>query len=182
MYDKGGELALQEISGRNPILKNRVEEHIERAVVELALEKPVYGQVRVSNELAKRGHLISAVGVRCVWMRTNLQTFQRRTRCGYSVPILGGTDGTWDQFQIDLGWNESVFCRRDVPRRDIAIVMFVFGRTSVPLAMTNSDTTDLVPSPLFLSPGRLGDGLGRNQISRLGAARAGVAFHSRWVR
>jgi hypothetical protein len=80
MYDKGGELALQAISRRKPILKNRVEEHIEKAVVELALEKPAYGQVRVSNELAKRGHLISAAGVRCVWMRHDLQTFQRRLK------------------------------------------------------------------------------------------------------
>jgi transposase InsO family protein len=78
MYDKGGELALREISRRKPILKNRVEEEIEKAVVELALEKPAYGQVRVANELAKRGQSISAAGVRCVWMRHDLQTFQRR--------------------------------------------------------------------------------------------------------
>jgi transposase InsO family protein len=78
MYDKGGELALREISRRKPILKNRVEEEIEKAVVELALEKPAYGQVRVANELAKRGQSISAAGVRCVGMRHDLQTFQRR--------------------------------------------------------------------------------------------------------
>ena len=55
MYDKGGELALQEISRRKPFIKNRVEEHIEKSIVELAVEKPALGQVRVSNELAKRG-------------------------------------------------------------------------------------------------------------------------------
>src|SRR5215472_7194532 len=80
MYDKGGELALREISRRNPILKNRVEEEIEKAVVELALEKPAYGQVRVANELAKRGQSISAAGVRCVWMRHDLETFQKRLK------------------------------------------------------------------------------------------------------
>ena len=59
LYDKGSELALQEISRRKPCLKNRIEEHIEKAIVEVALEKPAYGQVRVASELAKRGLSIS---------------------------------------------------------------------------------------------------------------------------
>ena len=79
LYDKG-ELALHEISRSKPILKNRVEEHIEKAIVEVALDKPAYGQVRVSNELAKQGMRISPAGVRCVWMRHDLQTFQRRLK------------------------------------------------------------------------------------------------------
>ena len=62
------------------MLKNRVEEHIEKAIVELAIEKPALGQVRVANELAKRGMSISPAGVRCVWMRHDLQTFQRRLK------------------------------------------------------------------------------------------------------
>ena len=55
LYDKGGDLALAEISRRKPILANRVAPEIESAVVELAVDQPTWGQVRVSNELRKRG-------------------------------------------------------------------------------------------------------------------------------
>nr|NGY94345.1 hypothetical protein [Neochlamydia sp. AcF84] len=80
LYETGGEAALQDMTRKKPCIKNRVDESIEKAVVDFALQKPAYGQLRVCNELKKQGVFISPGGVRSVWLRYNLETFQKRLK------------------------------------------------------------------------------------------------------
>jgi len=76
--DQGGLDALFDKSRRQPNLKNRVEEHIEKAVLDFALEFPAYGQLRASNELRKRSIFVSPSGVRSIWLRHNLSSLKAR--------------------------------------------------------------------------------------------------------
>lgn len=80
LYEQGGELALQEISRRKPVIKNRIAEAIEEQVKRIAFEYPAFGQVRASNELKKSGVFISPAGVRCVWLRNDMETFAKRLK------------------------------------------------------------------------------------------------------
>lgn len=80
LHEEGGDMALQEISRRKPIVKNRIEAFIEEAVLVMAIDQPALGQLRVSNELKKQGVFISPSGVRCVWLRNNLESFTKRLK------------------------------------------------------------------------------------------------------
>src|SRR5262245_36725926 len=76
--EAGGIEALLHKDRRTPNLKNRIDESIEQAVLAFALDNPAAGQVRVSNELRKRGVFASPSGVRSVWLRHDLETFRKR--------------------------------------------------------------------------------------------------------
>lgn len=58
---------------------------LEAAVVELALELPAYGQIRIANEALKRYALkVSPQGVRSIWLRHDLQTMNEASKSAAS--------------------------------------------------------------------------------------------------
>ena len=79
-YEEGGIEALREKSKRKANIRNRVSEDVEEAILEMALEEPAYGQKRVSDQLRQQGIFISPAGVRCVWLRHDLETFKKRLK------------------------------------------------------------------------------------------------------
>jgi len=76
--ERGGVEALLEKSRRKPNLENRVDEAIEKRVILYAIDFPTHGQLRTSNELRKEGIIISASGVRSVWVRNQLGNKKQR--------------------------------------------------------------------------------------------------------
>ncbi|MBZ6079041.1 IS481 family transposase [Microvirga sp. WGZ8] len=80
LYEAGGEMALQELTRRKPLLANRTPPGVEAVLVELSLEQPAFGQIRIANGMRKHGHSISPAGVRGVWQRHDLETMKKRLK------------------------------------------------------------------------------------------------------
>ena len=78
--DSGGVEALIDCNRRVPNLKNRVDEETEQAVILYATDFPAHGQLRVSNELRKKGTFVSPSGVRSIWLRHGLANFKNRLK------------------------------------------------------------------------------------------------------
>jgi len=63
-----------------PNIGNRVVEYVEQAVVVFDLEDSLLEQKRVSDILRQREIFISPAGVHYVWLKHNLETFQKRLK------------------------------------------------------------------------------------------------------
>jgi len=61
LYETGGELALQELTRRKPLLANRTPPEVEAVMIELSLQQPAFGQIRLANEVRKHGRSLSPV-------------------------------------------------------------------------------------------------------------------------
>lgn len=66
----------------------QIEPEVEEAVIAMALEQPLYGQIRVSNELRKQSIYVTPGSVRTIWLRNGLETFEKRNQALESKAAL----------------------------------------------------------------------------------------------
>jgi transposase InsO family protein len=71
---------LMEKTRTMPRIGNRIASDIEEKVLAYSLHNPTHGQMRTANELNKEGIVISAGGVRGVWLRHQLETKRERLK------------------------------------------------------------------------------------------------------
>ena len=77
-FQTGG---LEALLDKPPIpgsIANKVPPEIEARVLELSIEHPAWGQVRIADELALRETSLSAGTVRNIWIRNELETRYKR--------------------------------------------------------------------------------------------------------
>lgn len=97
--EEGGVDSLLDKSKRRPNIKNRTHPDVEAAVIELAIEEPAWGQTRVSNELRRKGLTISPAGVRCIWLRNDLENIKKRLKALEAKMAKEGTVLTESQLK-----------------------------------------------------------------------------------
>ena len=78
--EQEGVQGLVEKSRKVARVRNRVASEVEEAILQYSLEYPTHGQVRLANELRKKGLDISAGGVRSVWLRHELEIKSKRLK------------------------------------------------------------------------------------------------------
>ena len=69
-----GPLALKRTFQPNIHHKNRTTLHVEKTIIDFSLINPHLGQAQVSAQLKKYDIEISPAGVRCIWLRENMNT------------------------------------------------------------------------------------------------------------